>query len=105
MMECKVTVNPGACKMKTVIVAEMDEDMNVVFTADTECQHVKEMIDALPAISPYEELERSFLESEIYKAAARCIAHLACPVPCAMVKAAEAASGLGLKRDVDFVIE
>ncbi|NLU46117.1 MAG: hypothetical protein GXX87_04165 [Euryarchaeota archaeon] len=102
---CRVTVEPGPCKMTTVITATMDDDMNVVFEVQTECESVRALVDSLPPLSPYEEIERTYSDSEIYKAASLAIKHLACPVPCAMVKAAEAASGLGIKRDVNLVIE
>lgn len=102
---CKVTVDPGVCKMKTVIVAKMDDDMNVTFDIQSDCKSVKKLAEKLPPISPYSEVGSHYLDSEIYKAANDTIAHLACPVPCAIVKALEVAGGLGLKKNVTITIE
>ncbi len=45
------------------------------------------------------------LETDIYKWASETLPHAACPVPCAMIKAVEVASDMGVKRDVEIKIE
>ena len=106
MGACKVEVEPGPCKMTTVIVAKPSDDMmSVIFEVQSTCKFVQKMAAAVPSINPYDELNRNFAESEIYKAAAGNLSHLACPVPCAFIKAMEVASEMGLKRDVTLKIE
>ena len=106
MGACKVEVEPGPCKMTTVIVAKPSDDMmSVIFEVQSTCKFVQKMAAAIPSINPYDELNRNFSESEIYKAAAGNLSHLACPVPCAFIKAMEVASEMGLKRDVTLKIE
>jgi hypothetical protein len=102
---CKVTVEPGVCKMKTTIVAKMDDDMNVAFEIHSDCKSVMKFAEKLQPVSPYSEVGNHFFDSEIYKNANGTIAHLACPVPCAVVKALEVAGGLGLKKNVTITIE
>ncbi len=103
--KCKVTVDPGVCRMNTVILASMDEDMNVKLEITSDCPSIKKLAEKLPPISPYTEVGNHFLESQIYQTANDTVAHLACPVPCAIVKAVEVAGGLGLKRNVTITIE
>jgi hypothetical protein len=44
-------------------------------------------------------------DSGVYRAAQQYCRHPACPVPCAVLKAIEAACGLALPRDVEIRIE
>ena len=91
--------------MTTVIVAKPSDDMmSVVFEVQSSGKFVQKMAAAMPSINPYQELNRTFTESEIYKAASGCLSHVACPVPCAYIKAMEVASEMGLKRDVTLKI-
>ncbi len=44
MADCKVDVEPGVCKMHTVIVAKMSDDMmNVVFEVKSDCPHINKL--------------------------------------------------------------
>ncbi len=43
-------------------------------------------------------------ENPIYVCAGQHLPHSACPVPCALIKGLEVASGLGLKKDVHMTI-
>ncbi len=91
--------------MKTTIIAKMDDEMNVKFEIHSDCKSVMKFADKLQPVSPYTEVGNHFFDSEIYKTANGTIAHLACPVPCAVVKALEVAGGLGLKKNVTLTIE
>ena len=106
MGACKVEVDPGACKMKTVIVCKPSDDMmSVVFEVQTDCKFVKRYLENLPKdINPYTTLESPMGESVLYTAANGTLNHSACPIPCAMIKAMEVASDMGIKRDVKFTI-
>jgi hypothetical protein len=103
--KCKVMVNPGVCGLKTTIVAEMDpETMKVKFTVESDCAGIRKMAASLGDVDVYSEMGVGFTNSAVYKAANDSLGHLACPVPCAFVKAMEAAGGLGLKKNVSFEI-
>lgn len=106
MTDCKVTVDPGVCKLKTVIVAKPTDDMmGVTFEIKSECPNIRKLAEAVKEINPYEVVGNKMTDNAIYRAAGEIVPHAACPVPCAMLKAMEAGAGLGLKRDVHFTIE
>lgn len=43
MADCKVTVDAGVCKMKTVIIAKTNEDGEVILDIQSDCSKVLEM--------------------------------------------------------------
>ncbi len=97
--ECKVCVDGGVCKMKTLIIAK-DNGMGLIqIDIKSDCPNVLKMSWKLEPMSPYAEVEASFMDSSVYKLAAEAIPHTACPVPAGIIKALEVAGDLGLKRD------
>lgn len=99
MSNCRVLVDAGVCKMKTLIVAE-ENDMGLIeLKIKSDCPNVLRMSWGLQPLSPYGEVEAEFHKSEIYRLANDSIPHTACPVPAGMVKALEVAGDLGLKRE------
>ncbi len=106
MSECKVTVDPGVCRLGTTIVAKPSEDMmSVVFEVETACPHIRKLADSVGEVNAYEVMGLKMRDNPIYVAASEFCPHAACPVPCAFIKAMEVASDLGLKRDVSLKIE
>ncbi|MCL1978794.1 MAG: hypothetical protein FWG60_01360 [Methanomassiliicoccaceae archaeon] len=104
--ECKVTVEAGVCKMKTVILARANPETGMVdLEIQSDCPNLLKMSWAIQPICPYTEVEAAMNETDIYKLASETIPHAACPVPCGIIKAIEVAGGLGLKRDVVIKIE
>ncbi|MDR1405372.1 MAG: hypothetical protein LBJ20_07410 [Candidatus Methanoplasma sp.] len=104
--ECKVTVDAGVCKMKTVITAKSNPDSGLVdVDIQSDCPNVLRMSWSVKSICPYTEVEEAMNSTEIYRFASESIPHAACPVPCGVIKAIEVAGGLGLKRDVTIRIE
>jgi len=103
MPDCKVCVDAGVCKMKTIITATANEMGLVELDIKSDCPYILKMSWRLEPISPYAEVESEFYKSEVYKLAQEApIPHTACPVPSAMIKAIEVAGDLGLKRDVSI---
>ena len=105
MAENTVTVDAGVCRFKTVISAEMDDEMNIVFKVKSECPAAREMAKNMRPIGIFEALAKPFAENVIYKEFAAHLEHVACPVPCALVKAAEVAADMALKKEVSIKIE
>ena len=99
MSDCRVLVDAGVCKMKTLITAEANEIGLIELKIKSECPNILRMSWSLQPMSPYAEVEAEFHKSEIYRLANESIPHTACPVPCGMVKALEVAGDLGLKRE------
>lgn len=105
MGDCKVTVDPGICGLKTIIIAKPTEDMmGVDFEVESECPHVSEWAAKIGTVNPYEMMSQSMIDTPIYQKTKGVLPHSACPCPCAMIKSLEVAAGLGLKRDVNFEI-
>lgn len=103
MPDCKICVDAGVCKMKTIITAAADEMGMVKLDIKSDCPNILRMSWKIESYSPYAEVEAEFYKSEIYKLAQETpIPHTACPVPCAIIKAIEVAGDLGLKRDVSI---
>ena len=103
MSSCKVCVDAGVCKMKTIITAK-DNGMGMVdVTLESDCPNILRLSWVLTEpLSPYGEVEAEFSESTVYKLCEGRIPHTACPVPSAIIKAIEVAGELGLKRDVSI---
>ena len=97
MTDCRVCVDAGVCKMRTLITAK-DNGMGLIeLDIKSDCPNILKMSWRLEPMSPYAEAE--FSKSTIYQLANDAIPHTACPVPSAMVKALEVAGDLGLKRE------
>jgi hypothetical protein len=104
--ECKVTVDAGVCKMRTIITAKANPDTGMVdVDIQSDCPNLLKLSWSFKSVCPYTEVEAPMKETEVYKAASEVIPHAACPVPCGMIKAIEVAGGLGLKRDVTIKVE
>jgi len=104
--ECKVTVDAGVCKFKTVIFAKSNPDTGMVdLEIQSDCPNVLKMSWGIASVCPYTEVEAEMNKTDVYKRASETLPHAACPVPCGMIKAIEVAGGLGLKRDVTIKIE
>ena len=103
MSDCRLCVDAGVCKMKTIITARTNDIGLVELDVKSDCPNILKLTWKLEPISPYSEVESEFYKSEIYKLAQETpIPHTACPVPAAMIKAIEVAGDLGLKRDVSI---
>ena len=100
-----ITVNAGVCRFKTVIEPSMDDEMNITFKVKSECPNVRDLGKNLGAISLMDAIATPFCENCIYAKAGEYLPHVACPVPSAMIKAAEIVGDLCLKSDVSFKVE
>ena len=104
MADSTVTVDAGVCRFKTVITATMDDEMNIVFKIKSECPAVRNMAKEMGPVPLFEAMAMPFTENAIYKYAAK-LEHVACPVPCALVKTAEVTGDMALKKEVSIKIE
>jgi hypothetical protein len=103
---CKVTVNPGVCRLNTVITANLiPGTMEVHVEIKSDCPNVRKMGEQIDNVSAYEEIAKKMFDTVVYRSANDILPHPACPVPSAVMKAIEGASGLCLKKNVTFDIE
>ena len=97
----RVTVNPGVCGLRTEAVTEMEADgMTCRLAVDSACPHVMKLAESLGSVNAFAETSHTGEGSAILRAAMENCPHPACPVPAALVKAVEVASGLALPADV-----
>jgi hypothetical protein len=99
-----VQVMPGVCGLETHIISSADDMFRVTIQITSQCAHIQQMAEQLGELSAMEELRRPIHETTPYQLAGRCGAHVACPVPSAILKALEVAAGLALPRDVHILI-
>ncbi|MBC7234376.1 MAG: hypothetical protein H5T69_00935 [Chloroflexi bacterium] len=100
----KVHVSPGVCGLEAVITAEANAMYEVTLTIHSDCERVRRLAEGLSGVSALDELRAPLHETATYKAAGRAGLHVACPVPCAVLKAMEVACGLALPADVQIQI-
>lgn len=105
MAETTLNVNSGVCRFKTVIITEMDDEMNITYKIKSECPAVrtmaKDMADPIPV---FDIIAKPFSDNVIYKKA-EALEHVCCPIPSALIKAGEVAGALALKKNVSFEFE
>jgi hypothetical protein len=96
----KVEINPGACGFLVNVIATKLESKKTTIVVQTECEHVNEMASMITHLTVQDILSFPFGEDIVYQAAKKVIRHASCPVPCGILKAAEAELGLAVKQDV-----
>jgi hypothetical protein len=101
MSDVTLNVDAGVCRFKTVIIATMDENMDIVYKVKSECPAVRAVAKTFQPVPLFDAVAKPFTENTIYKKC-NALQHVACPVPCGMVKAAEAAGEMALKKPVSF---
>ena len=104
MSDVTVKVDAGVCRFKTVVIASMDENMDITYRVKSECPNVREVCKKIGPLPVFDIIAMPFTDNEIYKGCAE-LPHVSCPVPCAMIKAAEAAGELALKKNVTLEFE
>jgi len=95
----KVTVNPGNCGFTVSVTAEKGERKKINISLDTECEMVMKMVDEISVLD-MKSLFTNFLSNPVYRCASKHLKHTACPVPGAILKAAEVELGLCVPEDV-----
>lgn len=100
----KVEIDAGICGFTSTVLAESDNMQNVEVRFSTTCPNLKPLEGDPINIDAYTEAFGPVGETQVYHMMRPYCKHAACPVPAAMVKAAEAAAGLALPKDVRMTI-
>ncbi|MEW6602478.1 MAG: hypothetical protein AB1499_16010 [Nitrospirota bacterium] len=95
----KVTVNSGNCGFTVFITAEKEKGRNINISLVTGCDMIRNMLEDISLLD-MRGLFSNHTSNPVYRAAAKHLKHAACPVPCAILKAAEVELGLCLPQDV-----
>lgn len=96
----KVNVNPGVCGFRCVVRAEKGEAREVALKVNaSECKQVQRLAALVTKLS-LRDLFAPVVRNPIFVSAAQAGCHASCPIPLAMIKAAEAAMEMALPRNV-----
>ncbi len=96
----KVEIHPGACGFSVIVTAVEAGPKKIRLTIETNCEHVRVLSDKLESLTIKDIYGHPFGEDTVYQAARGAIRHASCPVPCGIIKTAEAEFGLAVKKDV-----
>ena len=100
-----IRVDAGICGFHCTIEAFSAKKRTVrLVISDSACEHLQRLGDHLQEIT-LNELFMTLSRNSIFVSAERARCHPACPVPAALVKAAEVAMGLALPKSahIDFI--
>ena len=105
-MKAKTVINPGICGLPSTIEVECDDMQMVTIKGTSACDAITKLIEKLSneELDAYECALGKMNESPVYINAFDTVHHIACPVPCAIVKAIEVAASLALPKDVEIKI-
>ncbi|MGM0401080.1 MAG: DUF6951 family protein [Chloroflexota bacterium] len=98
-------VTSGVCGFTTHIEGSADASLQVMLEISSECSRIRDLADQLAQVPALEEVSQPITETQTYCAAATCGLHAACPVPSAILKVVEVASGMALPADVHVTVE
>lgn len=99
-----VIVNSGICGFSVRIMVVMEKDKKIHVFLETECEMVKRMLEDI-SILDMRAAFSGFARNPVYRSAAMHLRHVACPVPCGILKAVEVEAGVCIPRDVSIVFE
>ncbi len=104
-LQATVKVDPGVCRLPSTIEARTNGVMVEFEILHSDCPHVRKMKNALRRMEIWEVMNMPFSDNAVYQICGKMLDHSSCPVPVAMIKCAEAAAELALKKSmfVEFV--
>lgn len=96
----RVCVEPGICGLSATVDAQRTGQTEVQITIESDCEKVMALDSHLDKVSLVDVLGKPLNRSAVYEKAGRCELHGSCPIPCAVMKAAEAELQLALKKSI-----
>lgn len=93
-------IRPGACGLTVAVTAKANVNKKVNILVKSEGEEVKKFAQEIECLSIEDILGYPFAEDKVSQAAKKTVRHASCPVPCGILKAAEAELGLAMKQDV-----
>jgi hypothetical protein len=101
----RVRVEPGICGLSAIVDAQRTGQKEVQITIQSDCEKVTALGSHLDKMSLADILSKPLNQSTVYEKAGRCELHGSCPIPCAVMKAAEAELQLALKKVVKIAFD
>ena len=99
----RLVVNSGICGFNTEVSAQRCDDKKILITLGSPCEMVQELAEEVAELQSMAAAFTGFASNPVYKAAAKCLRHVACPVPSGILKALEVEADLCLPKDVSIV--
>ena len=96
-----ISIDPGACGFKAVVSANKDEARQVRVSIVSDCQMVAALAGEITELG-MRDIFTPMDQNVVVKKAGQHRLHAVCPIPCGILKAAEAEFGAALKKDVTF---
>jgi len=99
-LQATVKVDPGVCRLPSTIQARTDGMIVEFEILHSDCPHVRNLKKMLKQMEIWDIMKMPYAENTIYQICGEALKHSSCPVPMAMIKCAEAAAELALKKTV-----
>jgi hypothetical protein len=102
-----VKVMAGICGMNSEIRAIPDNGAKsrlIKIEIKSDCKDIEKLAEELQSVNPFQEIGFSGKGPKTLQIAAKHCKHAACPVPSAIIKAIEVASGLALPKDPVIIV-
>jgi hypothetical protein len=100
----RLEVDPGICSFTCRIHAFKDEKHTVSFEIQSDCEQIQNLAGNLGNVG-MKDLFLPLSRNPIFLSAEKSKCHLACPIPCSLVKAAEVALRLALPKKATITFE
>lgn len=95
-----VKVDPGVCRLHSTIQVRTDGMMVEFEILHSDCPQVRNLTKVLKQMEIWDIMRMPFTDNTVYQICGDVLKHSSCPVPMAMIKCAEAAAELALKKPV-----
>ena len=99
-----IKVDPGVCSFTCIIYAFRNGKDSVGFEIRSDCEQIRKLAGDLGEIG-LKDLFVPLSKNPVFLRAEKYQCHLACPVPCSLIKAAEVALGLAIPKNVMITFE
>lgn len=99
-LQATVKVDPGVCRLPSTIQARTDGMLVEFEVLQSDCPQVRNLKKVLRRMEIWDVMKMPYTENTVYQLCGEVLKHSSCPVPMAMVKCAEAAAELALKKPV-----
>lgn len=94
-----ISVEPGICGFCCQVQAwQQNKKQATIEIVGSKCKLIQKMADSIKEVTVHD-IFTGHCSNPVYKAAQQAGCHLSCPVPVAVLKAAEVALGLALPRE------
>ncbi len=95
-----VYIESGICGFATRVSVSKGKGGKVGIHIESTCEQIQGLGNEIPEMDMMDVLKSPINMNPVYIKAGRCKLHTSCPVPCGVIKAAEAELGLALRKNI-----